>query len=150
MARFGVPVGGRVRKLRAVGAQTGRSPKREVGELEEGIGSSRTILLARRTRRIKLCSSDACSEGQSGGSLEREGVMVQRSRQKALARANGAFRHASAWADDKVARGEDCDHQNTEEGRIWRGDRMRIQTMNWKNWRPCVGIFRNISPEPRF
>jgi hypothetical protein len=29
-------------------------------------GSSQAILLARRTRTIKLCSSDARSEGQSG------------------------------------------------------------------------------------
>jgi len=29
-------------------------------------GSSQTILLARRTRTMKLCSSDARSEGQSG------------------------------------------------------------------------------------
>jgi len=35
---------------------------------EEQEGSSQTILLARRTRTIKLCSSDARSEGQSGRS----------------------------------------------------------------------------------
>ena len=32
------------------------------------------------------------------------------------------------WSLD--ARGEDCDHQNTEEGRPWRGDWIRIQKMN--------------------
>ena len=31
-----------------------------------GLGSRQTVLLARRTRTIKLCSSDARSEGQSG------------------------------------------------------------------------------------
>ena len=34
-----------------------------------GLGSRQTVLLARRTRTIKLCSSDARSEGQSGYSL---------------------------------------------------------------------------------
>jgi hypothetical protein len=42
-----------------------------------GIGSHQTILLARRTRTMRLCSSEARSEGQSGDSLVR-GVMVQR------------------------------------------------------------------------
>src|SRR6266513_4623631 len=36
--------------------------------LSRGQVSRRTILLARRTRTIKLCSSDARSEGQSGRS----------------------------------------------------------------------------------
>ncbi len=36
---------------------------------EGGNGSRQTILLARRTRTMKLCSSDARSEGQSGCSL---------------------------------------------------------------------------------
>ena len=39
---------------------------------EEQEGNSQTILLARRTRTIKLCSSDARSEGQSGCSPEGE------------------------------------------------------------------------------
>jgi hypothetical protein len=36
---------------------------------KDGIGSRQTILLARRTRTMKLCSSDARSEGQSDDSL---------------------------------------------------------------------------------
>src|SRR5438132_845492 len=35
---------------------------------EQQEGGSQTILLARRTRTIRLCSSDARSEGQSGRS----------------------------------------------------------------------------------
>ena len=57
-----------------------------------GRGSHQTILLARRTHTMKLCSSDARSEGQSGDSLGREGVMVQKRKQKALAWANGTSR----------------------------------------------------------
>ena len=38
--------------------------------LSRGQGSRQTILLARRTRTMKLCSFDARSEGQSGDSLE--------------------------------------------------------------------------------
>src|SRR5438132_14184232 len=71
---------------------------------EEGIGSGQTILLARRTRTMKLCSSDARSEGQSGDSLRRESVMLQRRKQGALARANGTSRRASGWAGEKAAR----------------------------------------------
>jgi hypothetical protein len=36
---------------------------------EGGEGSHQTILLARGTRTVKRCSSDAGSEGQSGDSL---------------------------------------------------------------------------------
>jgi hypothetical protein len=36
---------------------------------EGGEGSHQTILLARGTRTVKRCSSDARSEGQSGDSL---------------------------------------------------------------------------------
>jgi len=61
-------------------------------------GSRQTILLARRTRTMKLCSYDARSEGQSGDSLGREGMMVQRRKQKALARANGASREIDCEA----------------------------------------------------
>ena len=32
------------------------------------------------------------------------------------------------WSCD--ARSEDCDHQNTKEGRRWHGDRILIQKMN--------------------
>ena len=51
---------------------------------KEGIGSHQTILLARRTRTMKRCSSDARSEGQSGNSLVQEGVTIQRRQQEAL------------------------------------------------------------------
>jgi hypothetical protein len=54
-----------------------------------GIGSRQTILLARRTRTMKRCSFDARSEGQSGDSLGREGVTVQRKKQEAFARLIG-------------------------------------------------------------
>jgi len=37
---------------------------------EDGEGRSQTILLARRTRTMKLCSSHARREGRSGHSLE--------------------------------------------------------------------------------
>jgi hypothetical protein len=51
----------------------------------EGWGGSRqTILLARRTRTMKLCSFDARSEGQPGDSPGREGVTVQSRKQEAL------------------------------------------------------------------
>ena len=59
-------------------------------------GSRQTILLARRTRTMKRCSSDARSEGQSGDSLGREGLMMQRRKQEALARANGTL-SACQW-----------------------------------------------------
>ena len=61
-------------------------------------GSRQTILLARRTRTMKLCSSDARSEGQSGDSLRRESVMLQRRKQEALARANGTSREIDCEA----------------------------------------------------
>jgi hypothetical protein len=51
----------------------GESPvlaQRAVSEEQEG--NSQTILLARRTRTIKQCSSDARREGQSGCSPEGE------------------------------------------------------------------------------
>jgi len=48
------------------------------------------------------------------------------------------------------ARDEDCDHQDTEEGRPWRGDRMRIQKKNWKSWPLCGVILSNSSQAPRF
>jgi len=67
-------------------------------------GSRQTILLARRTRTMKLCSFDARSEGQSGDSLRRESVMLQRRKQEALARASGTSRRASGWAGEKAAR----------------------------------------------
>jgi len=69
-----------------------------------GIGSRQTILLARRTRTMKRCSSDARSEGQSGDSLGREGVMVPTRKQEALAWANGTSRRANGWAGEKAAR----------------------------------------------
>ncbi len=57
--------------------QCSRNARPEKG----GIGSRQTILLARRTRTMNLCSSDARSEGQSDDSHGREGVMVQRRKQ---------------------------------------------------------------------
>ena len=53
---------------------------------------------------MKRCSSDARSEGQSGDSLEREDVMVQKRKQEALAWANGTSRRATGWAGEKAAR----------------------------------------------
>jgi hypothetical protein len=58
-------------------------------------GSRQTILLARRTRTMKRCSSDARSEGQSGDSLRRGSVKLQRRQQETLVRANGTSRRAS-------------------------------------------------------
>ena len=63
-----------------------------------GIGSHQTILLARRTRTMKQCSSDARSEAQSGDSLGREGVMVRRRKPEALARAIGTSREIDCEA----------------------------------------------------
>jgi len=65
---------------------------------QKGRGSRQTILLARRTRTMKLCSFDARSEGQSGDSPEREGVMVQRRKQEALAWDNGTSREIDCEA----------------------------------------------------
>ena len=50
-----------------------------------GIGSHQTILLARRAPTVKQWSLDARSEGQSGDSLGREGVMMQRRKRKIFA-----------------------------------------------------------------
>ena len=48
----------------------GRAPRSATPAASEGVrGSSQTILLARTTRTMKRCSSDARSEGQSGDSL---------------------------------------------------------------------------------
>jgi hypothetical protein len=65
-------------------------------------GSRQTILLARRTRTMKRCSSDARSEGQSGDSPGREGVTVERRKQEALAWDDGTSRRASGWAGEKM------------------------------------------------
>ena len=62
---------------------------------------------ARRTRTMKRCSFDARSEGQSGDSSGREGVMVQREKQEALAWANGMSRRASGWAVRRLRAVED-------------------------------------------
>ena len=48
--RLGVPVGGRVRKLRAVGDQTGRPLKREMEEPEPELEMRVVLLLAERAR----------------------------------------------------------------------------------------------------
>jgi hypothetical protein len=66
MARLGVPVGGRVEKLRAVEDQSAPIPERERASLEGWERSRQTILRARRTRTMRQCSSDARTEGQSG------------------------------------------------------------------------------------
>src|SRR6267378_5718842 len=80
------------------------------------------ISCARATRTMKRCSSDARSEGQSGDSLGREGLMVQRRKQEALARANGTSRRASGWAGEKVARSERSisPHPRRDNERAWR------------------------------
>ena len=59
--------------------------QREVSEEQEG--NSQTILLARRTRTIKLCSSDARSEGQSGNSPGQS--LCAEKKQRTLARPQG-------------------------------------------------------------
>ena len=43
-----------------------------IARAEKGIGCGQTVLLARRTRTIGMCSFDARSEGQHGHSLARE------------------------------------------------------------------------------
>ena len=53
---------------------------------------------------MKLCSFGARSEGQSGDSPGREGVMVQRRKQEALAWDNDTSRRVIGWAGEKVAR----------------------------------------------
>jgi len=53
---------------------------------EEQEGSSQTILLARRTRTIKQCSSDARREGQSGCSPDDEVGKIGRPSPGVLAR----------------------------------------------------------------
>jgi hypothetical protein len=65
---------------------------------EEWEGSRQTILFARRTRTMKLCSFDARSEGRSGDSPGREGVRVQRRKQEALAWDNGTPREIDCEA----------------------------------------------------
>jgi hypothetical protein len=71
MARLGVPVGGRVRKLRAVEDQSAPIPEEITSELGGIGGNSQTILPARRTRTVKrigrtptlvLCSRNARPE----------------------------------------------------------------------------------------
>jgi hypothetical protein len=95
MARLGVPVGGRVRKPRAVEDQSAPIPEEIASELggsiyivrraqlridqaalmerdwraRRGEGSGQTILPARRGPTMKRWSLDARSEGQSGCSL---------------------------------------------------------------------------------
>ena len=88
--------------MAAVGSATGALPgENNKRAWKEGTGSRQTILLARRTRTMKLGSSDARSEGQSGDSLGRKGVMVQRRKKEAFARFNGMFRRAIGWTDEK-------------------------------------------------
>ena len=63
----------------------------------KGIESRQTILLARRTRTIKLCSSDASSEGQSGDSL------LRRNKQASFEGLSVSL-DAHSWAITKVRR----------------------------------------------
>ena len=51
---------------------------------------------------MKLCSFDARSEGQSGDSLERNSVIVQRTEQEAPVWATGTSQRVSGWAGEKV------------------------------------------------
>jgi len=83
---------------------------------EEGKGSRQTILLARRTRTMERCSSDARSEGQSGDSLRRGSVKLQSRQQETLVRANGTSRRASGWAGEKVARSWGLIHASQGDG----------------------------------
>ena len=66
--------------------------------VSEGRGNRQTILLARRAPTMKRWSLDARSEGQSGDSPGREGVIMQRRKQEALARANGTSREIDCEA----------------------------------------------------
>jgi len=79
-------------------------------------------LLARRTRTMNLCSFDARSEGQSDDSPGREGVMVQRRKQEALARAKGTSRRAIGWTGEKAARSgrSISPHPWRGNGRAWK------------------------------
>ena len=64
MARLGVPVGGRVRRTRAVEDQSAPIPEEKASKIGR-IGQERPgALLARRTRTFRKCSSDARSKGQ--------------------------------------------------------------------------------------
>jgi hypothetical protein len=63
-------------------------------------GSGQTILLARRTRTMKLCSSDARSEGQSGCSP----LGQSEENRKAFSWANDTSRRASGWAGENATR----------------------------------------------
>jgi hypothetical protein len=56
------------------------------------------IFCARATRGLRRPSLDARSEGQSGDSLGREGVMVRRRKQEAFARAIGTSREIDCEA----------------------------------------------------
>ncbi len=66
MAHLGVPVGGWVRKLRAVEDHSAPSLKREQASKLGGRRGAARCPFARRTRTIRMCSFDARSEGQPG------------------------------------------------------------------------------------
>src|SRR5262245_16647259 len=70
MARLGVPVGGRVRKLRAVGDKTDHPPVRRKRVRLEG-GGEATILLARRAPTTRRWSSRRTVEDRSAPIPER-------------------------------------------------------------------------------
>jgi len=71
-ARLGVPVGGRVRKLRAVEDQSAPIPEEITSELGRMGREQPGALLARGTPTMKLWSFDARSKGQPGYSLAGE------------------------------------------------------------------------------
>ena len=119
MARLGVPVGGRVRKLRAVGDQSGHPPRRETSKL------GRTIVFVQRMARCPPCSQNAHDQNvldwdKSASWRDRgwAGDHVARGRGqpwplplrevgrswKALAWANGTSWRADGWAGEEAAR----------------------------------------------
>ena len=93
-------------------------------------------LLARRTRTMKRCSSDARSRGQPWPLPNRDMVNW-----KALARANGTSRRASGWAGAKVAR--NWDHPThllvVSDRFLWPCPR------NGACWRAGVGWVRSLN-----
>ena len=115
MARLGVPVGGRVRKLRAVEDPSAPIPEEIASELGGIIGQERCSRNARPQKdgdgaaRCPLCSQNAhdqnvlvpCAQLRAtlAAPLERD-----EEDRKALARAHGTSWRASGWAGEKAAR----------------------------------------------
>ena len=69
LARLGVPVGGRVRRMRAVEDQSAPIPEEITSELGSMGREQPCAILARGTPTMKLWSFDARSKGQPGYSL---------------------------------------------------------------------------------